>query len=150
MLIVRHPPGCFQKWKLSQKREFSSETQHKNTSSEQAQMALPIQFQFGISLISPLLVHELLNFILAHCLANNIYLPVFKNIYISVFYLSVFIYLYLFIYLCIFFLNLLIFFMRATLEINVRLCALMCLSSVILYIHCICLFFYLLFHLNYV
>ena len=77
---------------------------------------------------------------LEHCLSNNIYLAVIKNIYISVFYLSM--YLSVFIYLFIFyFLKLLIFVMRTTLEISALLYALVCLSSVMLYI---CLFFLLL------
>ena len=62
-------------------------------------------------------------FLYWHIVLLIIYLSVFRNNYISVFYLSVFNYLYLLIY-----------FMRPTLQISVRLCALLCLSSVILYI----------------
>ena len=47
-------------------------------------------------------------FRLAHCLANNMYLFVFKNIYISVFYLSVFIYLYT--YVCMYLLIIYVFY----------------------------------------
>ena len=60
-------------------------------------------------------------------------------IYISVFF-SVYIYLFIYGFLY----KIILFFMRTTLEISVDL---MCLSSVLLYIH---LFFYLLLHLNYV
>ena len=65
---------------------------------------------------------------LAHCLIDDISLPVFENIYILIIVL-----LCLFIY--VFILNFLkfilsILFWRTTLETSVLLCALMCLSSV--------------------
>ena len=64
---------------------------------------------------------------LAHCLIDDICLPVFENIYILIIVLLV----YLFMYLFFIFLNsFLVFFWRTTLETNVLLCALMCLSSV--------------------
>ena len=72
---------------------------------------------------------------LAHCLIDDICLPVFENIYILIIVL-------LFIYLCIYFYiflnSFLVFFLRTTLETCVLL---MCLSSVNIIFICIIMFY---------
>ena len=68
---------------------------------------------------------------LAHCLIDDICLPVFENIYIFNYCITVFFFLFFFLNS---FLN--FFIWRTTLETSVLLCALMCLSSVnIIYIY---------------
>ena len=73
---------------------------------------------------------------LAHCLIDDICLPVFENIYILIIVL-----LCLFIYFYIFVNSFLVLFLRTTLETSVLLCALMCLSSVNIIFICIIMFY---------
>ena len=72
---------------------------------------------------------------LAHCLTDDICLPVFENIYILIIVLLCFFYL-------IFFLNsFLVFVWTTTLETSMLLFALMCLSSVNIIFICIIMFY---------
>ena len=74
---------------------------------------------------------------LAHCLIDDICLPVFENIYIYILQLCLFIYVFIYIFLNSF----LVFVWRTTLETSVLLCALICLSSVNFIFICIIMFY---------
>ena len=74
---------------------------------------------------------------LAHCLIDDICLPVFDNIYILIIVLLC-LFMYLFLYFLKFILSIIF---RTTWETSVPLCALMCLSSVNIIFICIVMFY---------
>ena len=75
---------------------------------------------------------------LAHCLIDDICLPVFENIYILI---IVLLCLFSYVFILYFLKFILSIFWRTTLETSVLLCALMCLSSVNIIFICIIMFY---------
>ena len=75
---------------------------------------------------------------LAHCLIDDICLPVFENIYILI---IVLLCLFIYVFNLYFLKFILSIFWRTTLETSVLLCALMCLSSVNIIFICIRMFY---------